>query len=117
MPSVTPTTTTTTTTTTSPAIKPPSGCHKEENKNGEWNGGNCCRDKGPCAAGEGDCDYDYECLKGLKCGRNNCDRSLGFSNESDCCYDPNGNFFTNIRTYTQVLIHTEGITLVFSPVY
>ena len=88
---MTPTTTLATTTVTFNTVKPTfeSGCHKEV----DGDGGNCCRDKGPCAAGEGDCDSDDECLKGLKCGEDNCDRSLGFSDASDCCYEPNGNLF------------------------
>ena len=38
----------------------------------------------PCDVGEGDCDHDYHCAKGLKCGSNNC--GIGFAPWADCCY-------------------------------
>ena len=34
---------------------------------------NCCQTKpGGCLVNEGDCDQDYECSKGLRCGHKNC---------------------------------------------
>jgi len=51
---------------------------------GDWN---CCASEGPgngeCGALEGDCNYDWECGKGLMCGSNNCGR--GFPAFADCC--------------------------------
>ncbi len=50
----------------------------------------CCTKDTPCGAGQGDCDYHYECLGHLTCGTNNCP-SGGFLWDSgdDCCYDAN----------------------------
>ena len=41
-----------------------------------------------CFKNEGDCDYQDECQDGLVCGSNNCQASLGFDYEVDCCYQP-----------------------------
>merc|ERR1712072_1312207 len=49
--------------------------------------------------GDGDCDYDKDCRKGLKCGSNNCGRwrsTRGWTSKGkfkwyrgdDCCYRP-----------------------------
>ena len=43
----------------------------------------CCTSKTPCVAGEGDCDSDSQCAKGLKCGKDNCGK--GFPKWADCC--------------------------------
>ena len=59
----------------------------------------CCTPDKPCRAGEGDCDNDNDCGKGLKCGRSNCAqfRPDNYA-RADCCYDPkysytgNGNY-------------------------
>ena len=40
-----------------------------------------------CGIDEGDCDSNDECQSGLRCGSNNCLISLGFDNETDCCYN------------------------------
>ena len=42
----------------------------------------------PCGENEGDCVTHYECQDGLTCGSNNCQASLGFDSEVDCCYQP-----------------------------
>ena len=46
-----------------------------------------------CNIGEGDCDFDNQCLGDLKCGENNNfdDNCIGegFDATDDCCYDPN----------------------------
>jgi len=48
----------------------------------------CCDWKhGKCGEDEGDCDHDYHCKAGLKCGNNNC--PSGFPWHYDCCYKPN----------------------------
>ena len=52
----------------------------------------CCTSSNPCGEGEGDCDSDEDCMGNLKCGEgsghnDNCDNTLGFSGDSDCCYD------------------------------
>ena len=45
-----------------------------------------CACKQSCTEKEGDCDFDYQCQFGLKCGSNNCPASLGFDSEFDCCF-------------------------------
>ena len=53
---------------------------------------NCCSKGRLCGIGEGDCDYDWDCQSGLKCGRDNCfydfPTSYGYNWEimADCCY-------------------------------
>jgi hypothetical protein len=56
-------------------------------------GANCCTSSNQCGEGEGDCDSDAECIGSLKCGQgnglnDNCDNSLGFPANYDCCYEP-----------------------------
>ena len=52
----------------------------------------CCTIDKPCNIGEGDCDYDSHCRRGLLCGSDNCFRDFpvqyGFNWEimADCCY-------------------------------
>ena len=41
-----------------------------------------------CFEDEGDCDSHNECQDGLFCGLNNCNSTLGFDSETDCCYTP-----------------------------
>ena len=53
----------------------------------------CCTSSNQCGEGEGDCDSDAECSGSLKCGQgnglnDNCDKSLGFPANYDCCYEP-----------------------------
>ena len=48
----------------------------------------CCTENNLCGIGDGDCDSDAECQGDLICGSDNCDTSLGFDNDWDCCYDP-----------------------------
>ena len=55
-------------------------------------GMDCCTSSNQCGEGEGDCDSDEDCMGNLKCGEgsghnDNCDNTLGFSGDSDCCYD------------------------------
>ena len=62
----------------------PTGCHHgnlDPDKN-------CCSKSNPCGENEGDCDSDKDCFGNLKCGQNNCNASLGFASDYDCCYDP-----------------------------
>lgn len=49
--------------------------------------GHYCRDCGPCATGEGDCDQDADCAPGLACGA---DRGpdFGFGDAVDVCVAP-----------------------------
>ena len=48
----------------------------------------CCSNIDKCTEGGGDCDFDFECAAGLKCGDNNC---INFPNSQyDCCYKPSG---------------------------
>ena len=51
-------------------------------------GPNCCTSSQKCGEGEGDCDSDVDCAGNLKCGDDNCDTSLGFGSQFDCCYVP-----------------------------
>ena len=39
-----------------------------------------------CSEHEGDCDFHYQCRKGLRCGSNNCLALFGFDTNTDCCY-------------------------------
>ena len=61
----------------------------------DGNGGvSCCTSANPCGDGKGDCDYDEECIDGLRCGQgngldDNCN-SLLFPASYDCCYEPEG---------------------------
>ena len=60
--------------------------------NGTIAGTSCCTSSNPCGEGEGDCDSDEDCKDGLKCGQgsghdNNCDNTLVFPADYDCCYD------------------------------
>merc|ERR1712223_188506 len=41
-----------------------------------------------CGYGQGDCDADEECAKGLRCGRNNCKEFRSWAEPTaDCCVD------------------------------
>ena len=40
-----------------------------------------------CSELKGDCDFNYQCQEGLKCGSNNCLAFFGFDAHIDCCYD------------------------------
>ena len=42
-----------------------------------------------CTENEGDCDYDYQCQDGLRCGSNKCIDIFGFDSNTDCCYATN----------------------------
>ena len=42
-----------------------------------------------CSELEGDCDFNDQCQEGLICGSNNCQDSLGFDAQTDCCYVAN----------------------------
>ena len=50
--------------------------------NGEIRFCNC----NTCSVNEGDCDSNDECQDGLVCGSNNCQASLGFDSDVDCCF-------------------------------
>ena len=39
-----------------------------------------------CSNFEGNCDFDDQCLDGLRCGTNNCLDLFGFDTNTDCCY-------------------------------
>ena len=41
-----------------------------------------------CGNYEGDCDFGYQCQEGYTCGSNNCPASLGWDDNTDCCYVP-----------------------------
>ena len=53
-----------------------------------WSGydGDCCTVDEPCGVGEGDCDVDGDCIRGLDCGEDNC--GSRFETRADCCFDP-----------------------------
>ena len=56
---------------------------------GGSNDWDCCYDRNRCNKGEGDCDQDFHCLPGLKCGKDNCkDFNPAAEADSDCCYEP-----------------------------
>jgi len=55
-----------------------------------------CSLDNPCSEGQGDCDNDDECSRGLRCGKNNCRHFHIFADHrSDCCMRPRSN--CNIR--------------------
>ena len=63
----------------------PKNCH---------GGDNCCNINNTCSwyTREVDCDTDDDCFGSLKCGEgngfdNNCDTTLGYGSDWDCCYD------------------------------
>ena len=47
-----------------------------------------CACKQSCSENEGDCDFNYQCQDGHRCGSNNCPDSYGFDINTDCCYVP-----------------------------
>jgi len=55
-------------------------------------GGDSCCQNHPnqrCGIGEGDCDEDMDCERGLVCGRDNCRAwGSGFDSTDDCCREP-----------------------------
>ena len=72
-------------------------CYLEENCADGSGGPTCCTSSKQCEEGEGDCDSDVDCAGNLKCGQgngldDNCDTSLGFPSDYDCCYDPSNPF-------------------------
>ena len=46
-----------------------------------------CTVSNPCKVNEGHCYYDEQCFKGLKCGLSNCPITLGYANDTNCCYE------------------------------
>ena len=66
-------------------------------------GPTCCTSSQQCGEGEGDCDSDVDCAGNLKCGTDNCDTSLGFPSDYDCCYDPKGLTFSWIEKHMACL--------------
>ena len=47
----------------------------------------CCTTSKQCGVGEGDCKTDADCVGQLKCGKDNCDKSI-FPADANCCYNP-----------------------------
>ena len=87
-PTTKPTPTPPTTPATTPATTPPTAsgrvCDASDPRKG-----NCCTVTKSCDVGQGDCDFDSECLDGLKCGSNNCLRDFKWGAlATDCCYKP-----------------------------
>ena len=74
-------------------------------------GDSCCNEANKCDVGEGDCDFDEECLEGLKCGTNNClsdfgweeDWFSGWDQNDDCCYKPGNNQSNKLFIITKVI--------------
>ena len=52
----------------------------------------CCSSTNKCGIGEGDCDTDDDCFRGLTCGVDNCDTKNGFDEKADCCTVETGTF-------------------------
>ena len=46
-----------------------------------------CTVTNPCKVHEGHCYHDQQCSKGLKCGQDNCPLALGYTNNTNCCYE------------------------------
>ena len=55
----------------------------------------CCSPDNQCGYGEGDCDTDEDCRRGLFCGMNNCDPMKNFDPKADCCTIVAGSFDNN----------------------
>ena len=54
----------------------------------------CCSETNKCGEMEGDCNSDFDCLDGLRCGNENCNENSGnWVPGADCCYKPKRNFF------------------------
>ena len=53
------------------------------NSGGDWS---CCNSNYKCPVGEGDCDYNSDCIGDLVCGTDNC--GAGFLAGMDCCEEP-----------------------------
>ena len=47
-----------------------------------------CTTDHPCIINQGDCDSYDDCQGHLACGSHNCNSSLGFDLDVDCCYLP-----------------------------
>ena len=62
-------------------------CPERDDEYGD-EGWSCCTISNPCGEGKGDCDNDSHCKANLKCGNDNCNTTLGFHPEMDCCYEP-----------------------------
>ena len=68
------------------------------------NGGDsCCSSDNMCGDGEGDCDYDGDCISGV-CGTDNC-VGEGFDSTDDCCIGP----FPTTTTTTTSTTTTTGL--------
>jgi len=66
--------------------------HEDREREDFCDGGDSCCQNHPskrCGIGEGDCDEDKDCERGLVCGKDNC-RSWGsgFDSTDDCCREP-----------------------------
>lgn len=64
-------------------------CQGQERKRSNGYMGRCCYERDRCGPGDGDCDYDDECIGDLKCGSSNC----RWGGNDDCCYDPENPYF------------------------
>ena len=71
-----------------------------------------------CSENEGDCDYNYHCQSNHFCGSNNCQTSLGFDSEIDCCsstqiMSPNyPNFYPKYAEETWLLTAPTGSIII-----
>ncbi len=70
------------------------GYSQTADQSGDWKGNDGCTATHPCAAGQGDCDVDEDCMAGLKCGNDNANALWGtgpWSSAVDVCIpDPLG---------------------------
>ena len=48
-----------------------------------------CTSSRPCGLDEGHCESNEQCTDDLVCGIDNCKPELGYSNETNCCYNIN----------------------------
>ena len=58
----------------------------------------CCSDQHPCSEGMGDCDSDFDCERGLRCGVDNCHKEFfhqgsNWTTHDDCCTGKKPNEF------------------------
>jgi len=68
-----------------------------------------CSRKNRCHHGQGDCDRNYDCLPGLRCGRNNCRNfNVNALPWQDCCYGGDKYLYIsdtmilNLKTWTKI---------------
>ena len=75
-----------------PTFTSPFDCCTDQPCTSTENDPNCCSENFPCDVGQGDCDFDFQCMPGLVCGTNNCGATFTGTDTDggafDCCMVP-----------------------------